>query len=102
MHSVAVSYQQYLNRAMASLAGLCALCAFLYGVFLLETVIHAAARQTAERQIQAIAATLGNLESQYLAQNKNLTPGSAASLGFVAPTSVTTVYSSAGVLTLNP
>lgn len=102
MHTVAVSYQQYLNRVMAFFAGVLALSAFLYGVFLLQTVVHAAARQTAEREIRTIEGALGGLESQYLLQNKNLTPQRAAELGFVTTKNVFIVYVGTGGLSFKP
>jgi len=88
----ALYMQQYLPRVAATLGGLLALSIFLYGTFLLLAVMHTAARTTLERQITTTVAELGELEAQYLAQTKNLTPERAAELGMVAPLSVSLVF----------
>ena len=77
---------------MALLACICAASVFLYGVFLLEAVAHAAARTSAQRHIREINAQLGTLEAQYLSQTQVLTPAKAQELGFVAPLSISTVF----------
>jgi hypothetical protein len=95
-------YNFLLMRATAALAALCAVCIFLYGIFLLMAVAHTAARTDAERQITHITANLGELEARYLAQERSLTPEYAQSLGFVAPEKISSVYASAGsALTIN-
>ena len=93
-----IQYQLYLSRTIAVLAGVCALSVFLYGTFLLMAVAHTAARTTAQKQIATITGHLGDLEMNYLAATKTLTPEHAHELGFVAPASVAvaTVYASAG------
>jgi hypothetical protein len=104
-----LSFQPYLPRIAAGLAGLCALAIFLYGVFLLLAVMHTAARTSVEKQIGTTVAALGDLEATYLAQTKSLTPEYAAALGFTAPSAVSVVFtaahtlgrSEAGALSLN-
>ena len=95
-------YHMYVSRTAAVLAMLCALSVFLYGIFLLMAVQHTAARASAERHTGAIVAGLGNMEMQYLSQQKALTPQYAASLGFVRPKDISTVYAAAEAqLTIN-
>ncbi|HEV8666633.1 MAG TPA: hypothetical protein VN665_02170, partial [Candidatus Paceibacterota bacterium] len=59
LERVAVKYHPYLSRVAAFLVVVCAVSAFLYGVFLLEAVGQAAARTTAERQINDLSSQLG-------------------------------------------
>ncbi len=99
-HNLAV-FQTYLARTIAVLAGLCAVAVFLYSVFLLLAVSHTAARSSAQKQIAAIGARLGTLEMQYLAATKDLTPERANVLGFVSPTTQTTVFAGAAVRALS-
>ncbi|MDE1924777.1 MAG: hypothetical protein KGH79_01170 [Patescibacteria group bacterium] len=99
--NTALRYQQLLSRAAVALACICAVSAFLYGVFLLEAVAHTAALQSAEAQVIALNAKLGDLESQYLAQTASLTPERAAALGFVVPADITTVFVTAASKSLS-
>ena len=100
MTSLAITYQPYLTRAVAVLALMCTLCAFLYGFFLLEAVGHAAARQSAQQEIQTIRERLSGLEAQYLARTRVLTLERAHDMGFVAPAEVSTVYATAAANSL--
>jgi len=95
MYALARTYQPYLPRIAAVLAGLCALSVFLYGALLLETVAHAAARQSAQSKINSLDLALGGLESKYLADTQAITPQQAVALGFVPAQSITTVAASA-------
>ena len=90
-HGLAMNLQQYLPRVAALLATLCAVCALLYGVFLLEAVAHAAARQNAERKISSLTIEVSDLQARYLASTEDITPDSATALGFVAPKDISTV-----------
>jgi hypothetical protein len=96
-------YDVYLTRCLALLAAFCTLSVFLYGIFLLMAVAHTAARSEAGRQVDAITANLGDMEAQYLAAQRSITPERAQALGLVKPTEVSTVYSTASnhTLTLN-
>ncbi len=94
-------YHLYLTRVGAGLAVVCALSVFLYGTFLLLAVEHAAARTAAQDNIGALAAEVGDLETQYLAAARALTPDSAASLGYVAPREVSTIYAGSSYHTLS-
>lgn len=85
-------YHRHIRRAFALLALLCALCAFLYGFFLLEAVGHAASRARASAAVKDLKSQLSDLESRYLAATQALTPERAKALGFVAPHSVSVVY----------
>lgn len=100
---VAVAYQPYMPRIAALLVVVCALSAFLYGIFLLEAVGQAAARTVAERQIHELSSQLSVLEGQYLAATKDLTPERARELGYVTPVQISTVVvnSSASSLSFN-
>jgi hypothetical protein len=91
LERVAFKYQQYLPRIAAALAVVCAVSAFLYGIFLLEAVAQAGSRTAAEHKIRAISSELSILEGQYLASTQALTPERAHALGFVMPQNVTTV-----------
>lgn len=94
-----LALRQYFPRIAAGLGGLCALAIFLYGTFLLLAVMHTAGRTSLERQINTTVAALGDLEAQYLAETKKLTPERAAELGMVAPTHVSVVFTAgAGAL----
>jgi hypothetical protein len=99
VHSIAL-YDIYLTRAIAILAALCTLAVFLYGIFLLMAVAHTAARSTAQRKANEIAANLGDMDMQYLTQDRSLTPERAQALGLVRPSEVSTVYSTAATRTL--
>ena len=92
MERVAVMYQPYVSRAMALLAVTITVSAFLYGVFLLEAVAHAASSTTAQAEVQTINGQLGTLEAQYLTLTQSLTPQKAANLGFVTPKTVDSIY----------
>ena len=102
MHSITL-YNTYLTRVAAALTIVCTLSVFLYGIFLLMAVTHTAGRTAAERQITNLSAHLGDMEMQYLTEQKSLTPERALALGFVAPSAVSTVYTAAdtNTLTLN-
>ena len=89
--SIAVAYQPYVPRVAVLLVLICAVSAFLYGVFLLEAVGQTASRTSAERQIHDLSGQLGVLEGQYLAATKELTPERAEALGYVTPAQVSTV-----------
>jgi hypothetical protein len=91
LERIAFRYQPYLARVAAVLAIITALSLFLYGIFLLEAVAQAGARNSAERQIHTISSDLSVLEGQYLAQTQALTPERAQQLGYVAPKQVSTV-----------
>lgn len=82
----------YVTRATAVLAGVCTMAVFLYAVFLLIAVAHTASRTTAERAIGEITAHVADLQTQYLAQTKNITLAHATELGFTSPVAVSTVY----------
>jgi hypothetical protein len=88
---VAVAYAPYMPRVAAALVVLCAVSAFLYGIFLLEAVGQAASRTSAERQIHDLSSKLSVLEGQYLAATKELTPERAKAEGYVTPAQVSTV-----------
>lgn len=90
----------YLSRSAAILGALCTLSVFLYGIFLLMAVAHTAARSEAQRQINSISAHLGDMEMQYLSQQRTFTPERAQELGYVEPKSVSTVSDSAALKTL--
>jgi hypothetical protein len=96
-------YNQYARSAFALLAFACAASVFLYGTFLLLAVGHTASRAHAASAVQEIKSKMSVLESQYLATTQELTPQYAASLGYVHPTEVATVYASqqAQALTIN-
>ena len=87
----------YVNRLAFVLACVCAVSVLLYGVFLLEAVAHAAAKTTAQRQLQQVSAELSDLEAQYLSYSQGLTKEKAIQLGFVMPKEVTTVFATAAV-----
>lgn len=94
-------YDTHVRRAVAIFAGSIGVSVFLYGMLLLGAVAHAAGRTTAEREITRLSAEVNALETQYLAKTIALSPERAASMGFVAPAAVATVYAApAGGLTL--
>jgi hypothetical protein len=96
-------YQLHLSRALTTLGVVSALCVFLYGIFLLMAVSHTASRAEAQRTIDAISAHVSELESQYLSEQRTLTPEYAQTLGFVEPTHRTVVYAhtTEGAITIN-
>ncbi len=90
--TTALRYDVYVLRTTVALAAMCALSVFLYCSFLLLAVVHTAQRTDAGRQITAVTSRLSDLEAQYLADTKELTPDRATALGFVAPTAMATVF----------
>jgi hypothetical protein len=101
MHAIAKTYQPLLPRVAAALGCLCAIAVFLYAALLLETVAHAAGRETAERQIESINAQLSGLEGQYLQATQAITPQEAVALGFVPAQNVTTIEAAAPLAPLS-
>lgn len=100
MKSIATTATPFLAKLCAVLAACIALCALLYGIFLLEAVANTAKRTAAEREARVLASSASSLEGQYLASTRELTPARAAELGFVPPATTTTVFASAGSLSL--
>src|SRR4051812_38377423 len=88
-------YQSIISRAIFILACICALSVLLYSVFLLEAVAHAASQTTAQKRIRDLSAQLGELEGQYLSHSQTLTLQKAKDLGYVVPTTVSTVFANA-------
>ena len=99
MHTITL-YNTYLARTAAVLTILCTVSVFLYGIFLLMAVTHTAGRTAAERQITNLSANLGDMEMQYLTDQKSLTQERALALGYVTPSNISTVYANAGAETL--
>ena len=94
-------YDAHVGRAIAVLAGVCALSAFLYGAFLLEAVAHAAHESTVRKEVAARTAQTALLEQEYLALTKSLTPERAVALGYTAPVRTTIVYVQTSALSVN-
>ena len=96
-------YERWARSGFALLAAVCAVSAFLYGVFLLEAVGHTANRARASQDIRELKSKLSDLESRYFSATVALTPAYASALGFVSPSNVTTVYATdeSRVLTVN-
>jgi hypothetical protein len=101
MRTFAVTYTPLLTRLTALFVAVIVVSLFLYAIFLLEAVAHTASRAHAETDIEAMATELSSLETQYLTLTRSVTPERAALLGFVAPTSVTTVFESGGALSFH-
>ena len=101
--NVIALYNQYARSAFALLAFTCAASVFLYGTFLLLAVGHTANRAHAASSVQELKSKLSVLESRYLATTQELTPQYAASLGYVHPSEVATVYAAQATqaLTIN-
>lgn len=85
-------YDSHVGRAIAVLSGIIAVSVFLYGALLLGAVSHAAGRTSAEDAVRALSARVGELEGQFLAETKALSPEKAAALGYVEPVAVATVF----------
>ncbi|MDB5225366.1 MAG: hypothetical protein JWL87_318 [Candidatus Adlerbacteria bacterium] len=94
-------YRLYVRRVVAALGAAIAVCAFMYGFFLLEAVSHAASQAQARREVGQLSSKVGKLQAQYLAATKALTPERARAMGFVEPAHVATVYADAHALTLS-
>jgi hypothetical protein len=101
MYTIALNSTPYLTRAMALCAGVIALSVFLYGVFLLEAIGNTAERSSAERQVRALTTSVSALEQAYLDKTREMTLERAHTLGFVAPTLVTTVFATAATKSLS-
>ena len=101
MKSIAITYTPYLAKTSAALAAVIALSVLLYGIFLLEAVANTAKRSSAERQVRDLTSRVGLLEGEYLAHTRALTPQLAQEMGFVSPTSITTVFAAAGARSLS-
>lgn len=82
---------QYLSHLAFILASIIVIASFLYGFFLLETVMHATARAEAERSIALQTTKLAEVGAAYLAASRTITLARAEVLGFVPPTLVETV-----------
>ncbi len=93
MKAITFVASSYLTRASVSLAIVSVFAAFVYAVLLLMTVMHAAARQSAQAHIGSLATQVGTLEAQYLQKTESITPSTAAQLGMVTPTVISTVAS---------
>jgi hypothetical protein len=94
-------FDLYAARVAAILAGLCALCVFLYGAFLLGAVAHAAKQTVTQREAAKLTREISTLEGEYLSKTKVLTAQTARDMGFVAPIAVSTVRLDTPILTLN-
>lgn len=90
-----ITYQSIFTRAAAVFGGTIAISVFCYGVFLLGAVAHTAARTEASRNILESTTRVSALEEEYLTRMRALSPQGAHALGFVKPSLVTTVYSTA-------
>jgi hypothetical protein len=101
MTKTLAQYDIYLTRAMAAFAALCALSVFLYGVFLLMAVAHAAGISQAQEDARGLSSKIGALDAKYLAETTSLTQESAAALGYVKPSTVAIVYTQTPTLTFN-
>ncbi len=99
--AIAIVYTPRLHRLTALLAFIVACSLLLYGIFLLEAVSSTAKRAAAEREVKAITTELSTMQARYLAYTKEVSPQSAAELGFVEPQEVSTVYASARPLTFS-
>lgn len=91
MRAIAITYTPHLQRSMALMGAVCALCLFIYGFFLLEAVAHTASRTEAQGKIESYTSKLSTLEETYLSATRNMTLDRAKELGFVSP-HVSTVY----------
>lgn len=94
-------YELYAARVAAVLAGVCALCVFLYGALLLGAVAHAAKHTEATREAQKLTKDIASLDAQYLSKTKVLTAQTAEAMGFVEPVSVIAVHLDTPILTVN-
>lgn len=96
-----VLYRLYVRRVVGVLVACVAISTFSYAFFLLGAVSHAASQAEARREIAALSAEVGKLQSQYLSATKALTPQRARSMGFVSPVHVAVVYAEQGTLSLS-
>ena len=99
MHALTV-YHVWVRRLTALLLGVVGVCVFLYGGLLLSATAHAAGAAKAQHEVRALQGEVAQLEGEYLAQNKALSPERAKALGFVTPASVESVYAQGSSLTL--
>jgi len=99
MHAITL-YNRLAPRIVAVLAGIAGVSVFLYGALLLGAVSHTAARTSMEKETRTLSASVGALESEFLAGTKALSRDRALELGFVPPQEVATVYAGDGSLTL--
>lgn len=71
----------YRAHITASLLGLCAFMALLYGVNIYGTVSGTIALQKTQTQIAALSSTVGGLDSQYMSISQVTTPDSLGKYG---------------------
>jgi hypothetical protein len=74
------------KRMKAAVFGLAAgivLSAVLYGVFLVETVVHTTYRQNTQRTISTLRTEVGDKETERVALKQGITVELAKSLGYV-------------------
>lgn len=84
-----------MRRLSGLLACVCAVAVFLYGVFLLMAVSHAAQLSGIDRNIQMLTAQLSAEENTYLSEAQSLGPAAASAMGLIKPAAVSIVYTSA-------
>lgn len=101
MRTIAATYTPVLTKTIALLSGIIVLAIFFYGFFLLEAVAHAASLTASTRDIRTQTAAVSKLEEQYLSRTKDMTRERAQELGFVAPSSVSTVYATKAAQSLS-
>ncbi len=77
-YSVANDYRAHIT---ASILGLCAFMALLYGVNIFRTISATMAVQRAESQIATLSSVVGNLDSQYMTISRSATPESLKARG---------------------
>ncbi len=65
--------------------------AFLYIYFVSTSVVNIVQRKNIESETQGLSSNVGNLESQYISLNKNITLSYAKSLGYVEPRDISFV-----------
>jgi hypothetical protein len=87
-------YNAHIARAYALFAAVCAISVFMYGVFLLMAISHAAKLSSIKQESKELTSKVGLLESKYYTYTKELTPERAQSLGFVTPQDIARVYTS--------
>ncbi len=82
----------YERRAFSILLIALAILVAAYLYFVTASVLHVMARTEAVNQAQAIAASIGGLEKQYLALSQSVSPQEAPALGLAPISNVSYVY----------
>ncbi|MEI6396806.1 MAG: hypothetical protein WCO48_01915 [Candidatus Taylorbacteria bacterium] len=77
-YNIANDYRAHIT---ATIFGLCAFLAILYGVNIYKTVFATIALENTEKQVASLSSTVGSLDTQYLSISRAATPSNLKTYG---------------------